>query len=147
MENDRWVKRTTDFYQDPAPCCHIDQLHVVPEEALKVPEGATFLQKVAALDKCAFNQKASCATHLCECDLWRQEFDLWVAGLPCPDHSRANRNAPYENGPTNMVFITAAKYQIEKQTKVLIIENVTDCCDAKYVTGKLSGRNTSTVFP
>ena len=62
-----------------------------------------------------------------ECDLFNDEnkSDFDFSGLPCPDMSSAGLRLA-EEGATAPVFITHAKYHIDKGTKLLIIENVTD---------------------
>ncbi|CAK9089666.1 unnamed protein product [Durusdinium trenchii] len=46
-----------------------------------------------------------------------------VAGLPCTDQSAAG-NRLYQEGPTAKVFLAHAKRHIEKETPLLILENV-----------------------
>ena len=49
---------------------------------------------------------------------------LDFSGLPCPDNSRANRKRKFQEGDSGIVYITWAKRHCQKQTPLLILENV-----------------------
>ena len=51
------------------------------------------------------------------------ESDVEVAGLPCVDQSKCGKQLK-EQGPTAMVFLSHAKLHIEKQTPLILLENV-----------------------
>lgn len=51
------------------------------------------------------------------------DFDL--SGLPCTDQSNIGQQK-FENGKTMKVFVCHAKLNIEKRTKLILIENVQD---------------------
>ena len=126
LEGVNWVKRTTGFYQHEPPCLHKDQLDVIQKGAFD--PGSSFVEKVASIDKCCFRREAWCHTHRRSCCLWEDQppCDIFVAGFPCQDHARCGSQL-HEEGPTAPTFIAAAKYHIERGTKVLVLENVSDC--------------------
>lgn len=51
--------------------------------------------------------------------------DLDLSGLPCVDQSPAGRQL-FEEGKTKQVFVCHAKLNIEKGTRLILIENVPD---------------------
>ena len=108
------------------PCVFGDLCGVMPEGLL---DEGSFIQKVVAANRSMLARDAYCYTHNRLCPLWpasrRTTADVEVAGLPCPDFSRAGRKRR-EEGPTNKVFISHAKRHVELGTPLIVIENVWD---------------------
>ena len=100
-------------------------LDVIPDGSFEA--SSSFVRKLSAIDKASFRTHAWCFKCNDYCDLFSEEMecDYDMSGLPCPDMSSAGAGR-LEEGKTAPVFIAHAKYHIQKQTKMLIVENVTD---------------------
>jgi len=130
-----WCKKTTGFHHHRQPCIHPDQLAGFPDGTFAWQGGESFLQRARIVDKSCLKATCQCLTHPGdECSLWGPTVDICTAGIPCTDQSRAGPGL-YEEGATSDVFISHAKYNIERRTKVIILENVSDCGGQKLSEG------------
>ena len=64
--------------------------------------------------------------------------DMDTSGLPCQDQSIVGKQL-FEDGPTIVVFIAHAKYHIERKTRILVIENVTETWLRSIAVYQMSG--------
>ena len=107
-----------------APCLFQDLLAVIPPGSYN--EAGTFLERFEAIDRADFCSHAFCVAHNKMCPLFSEKpADLEVAGLPCTDMSRAGLSRK-EEGPTAPIFCCHGKLHVQKQTPLIIIENVQD---------------------
>ena len=128
-EHAGWCRKATGFFQHTMPCIHPDQLDIFPDGTFDW-RGERFLRRAQVIDKSCIKERAICMTHPLEeggCSLWNHAIDICTAGLPCTDQSAVGAGR-CEEGPSSNVFLSHAKYNVERRTKVLIIENVSDRC-------------------
>ena len=89
-----------------------------------VRAGDPYMLKFDRVNKSTMYTHQHCYTHGQDCPLFdaSARADLEVAGLPCPDMSRQGLGRK-EEGPTVGAFLSHAKRHVEKQTKLIIVEN------------------------
>ena len=122
IDHHEWVKQAVGWR--PTPCIHGDLTECIPPGSF-CPDGS-FFERLLAIDRAKILKCQYCYTHKGKCGLLdgvQSDYDL--SGLPCPDMSRAGRELR-EEGSTSSVFACHAKMHIEKQTALLVIENVRD---------------------
>ena len=124
-DNAHWCNDATGFYHHAMPCVHSNQLGVCVPGTFDWQHGVTFLQRARCVDKAYFRYTLKCESHGGMCSLWGDRIDICSAGLPCPDQSRAGSQL-FEEGESSNVFLAHAKYNVERKTKIIIIENVSD---------------------
>ena len=124
-DNAHWCNDATGFYHHAVPCIHSNQLGVCVEGTFNWKPGLTFLQRARRVDKARFRYTLKCESHGGMCSLWQDRIDICSSGLPCPDQSRAGSQL-FEEGESSDVFLAHAKYNVERKTKIIIIENVSD---------------------
>ena len=88
----------------------------------------TFQQKRNHIfNECGLTQTQYCFSH--NMPFFVQEPTcVEVAGLPCPDNSRANAARAYEEGASSGIYCAWAKRHRHLKTPLVIIENVPDSC-------------------
>jgi hypothetical protein len=89
---------------------------------------------VAQIDKLKFKTHLHCYTHGRKCNIFGsdvEDSDLDFSGLPCTNQSPIGAQT-FEEGDTAAVFVAHAKYHIQKQTPLLMIENVADSMGFQY---------------
>ena len=106
-------------------CLFNDVQDVIP--AGTFDEEDTFIAKAQKIASAPLYCTQYCLQHQRMCPLFGPATEAhWeTAGLPCPDQSRAGLRR-FEQGPTAAVFCCHAKRHIEKQTPMILLENVQD---------------------
>ena len=85
---------------NPLPCIFSNILHQIPESCDL--SDTTFPEKKQRIFNGQLQRKHFCWTHHAQC-VDDQESEVDFSGLPCPDHSKANRKRKREEGPTGPV--------------------------------------------
>ena len=93
-----------------------------------------FRVKFVKIAKADLLSHQACKTHNKLCPLFgpKAQSDIETAGLPCVDSSKAGKKL-YEEGRTGSVFCCHAKRHIEKETPLILLENVQDRSSQKRV--------------
>lgn len=106
-----------------APCVFSDVEGCIPANSYDAKSDYTDKYRCIATSDLVSHQH--CYTHNRLCPLFSESArsDIETAGLPCTDQSMAGKRLR-EQGPTSTVFMCHAKRHIEKETKLIIIENV-----------------------
>ena len=107
------------------PCMFENLVHVLPSGSYNAKD--SFAKKFYDVNNANLMWAQGCLTHGQDCLLFGPDAgsDLDTSGLPCWDMSIAGLKL-YEEGPTNIVFMSHAKMHVEKKTPLLIIENTKD---------------------
>lgn len=105
------------------PCIFGDLVECVPPGSFCDED--PFYKKLYDFNRADLMKSQHCFFCTQQCPLFgpSAESDMEVAGLPCTDQSAAG-NRLYQEGPTAKVFLAHAKRHIEKETPLLILENV-----------------------
>jgi site-specific DNA-cytosine methylase len=107
------------------PCQHGDLVGILSGD---FNSEQPFLDMVAEIDKLKFKTHVHCYTHGRKCRIFgpsHEDSDFDLSGLPCTNQSPVGAQT-FEEGDTAAVFVAHAKYHIQKETAVLMIENVSD---------------------
>ena len=95
----------------------------LPQQDQAATASGAFADKRRRLDGVTLNERQHCMTHNRDCPL-NQFVHIDFSGLPCPDNSRANAKRKFEQGPSGILYLIWAKQHRQKETPLLIVENV-----------------------
>ncbi|CAE7944053.1 unnamed protein product [Symbiodinium sp. KB8] len=122
IDNHRWLRSFCT--SDKLPCIFGNILEQLPETAAAAvsmePDFTSKRRRVEGVTLCSHQR---CFVHSEACPVG-SAVHLDFSGLPCPDNSRANRKRKFQEGDSGIVYITWAKRHCQKQTPLLILENV-----------------------
>ena len=122
IDHHKWLASfTEDFQSRCLPCVFGDVMQQV-DGTVDMSSG-NFECKRRRVSKSVLKRLQYCNTHARPCSV-QTPVMLDVSGLPCPDNSRANRGRLFEEGPSGQVYIAWAAQHKQKQTPLLILENV-----------------------
>ena len=124
-----WLQGVTK-HSFPLACSFGDLEHALPPGTYDCTD--SFLGKFRDIGKSQLMRRQWCYAHSRYCDIFGPfaETELDVSGLPCWDFSLAG-NRRGERGWTSTVFMTHAKIHQERQTPLLILENVKAICSCQ----------------
>ena len=103
------------------PCIFGNVEGCIPENVYQRSD--CFIDKFHKIARSDLVSHQHCYTHNCECPLFETASAFETAGLPCTDMSM-NGKQQREEGPTASVFCCHAKRHIEKETEMILLENV-----------------------
>jgi hypothetical protein len=116
----------------PHEVCHLfgNLLQLFPTE---YEQSDDFHTKVAACSCSRLDSLQFCHSHGQMCDA-PSVIDYDASGLPCQDNSQAG-NQQKEQGRTNVVYITWARFHVLQMTVLLCVENTPDSlsCETCFV--------------
>lgn len=106
------------------PCVHGNIEEILAPKSFDRSD--SFKKKATDIDQAFMCSHQYCFTHDMLCPILgpkAKSSDYDISGLPCPDMSKAGKRKR-EEGVTSGVFACHAKYHVERQTPMLVIENV-----------------------
>ncbi|CAJ1404524.1 unnamed protein product [Effrenium voratum] len=107
----------------PMPCVFGNLEDCFPERTYEAAD--PFIVKFRKVDQAPLFRTQHCFTHDKECALFgapSAHSDFEVAGLPCWDMSLAGKRLQ-EEGRTAGAFLAHAKRHVEKETRLIVVEN------------------------
>ena len=124
-ENLRWCSHVVAGH-DARDCCIFgDMMEILPYGTLR-HEHVGYSQKLSAVQSLGSNvpnvNTSWCAGHQTYCSLNKGAQAVFsVAGLPCPDMSRAGKKQK-RAGPTSVVYMSHGHYHKQNRTPLLLVE-------------------------
>ena len=125
-DNHRWVQEWADHR------CLVPHIFsdVKDQIAGSWNEDAAFYDRHKQIsESCKLKKTQKCLTHNKNCPLnILLDVDFDVSGLPCQDHSKANRNRQHFDGKHGSVYLAWAQKHKLAKTPLVILENVPESC-------------------